>query len=375
MKHVAVLKSRIDAKGGLEKYTRRVVSAFLETGAQVSLLTTEAPPQNISPLFSIHSCETSSWFPSLRIEQFDRFVKKWLKTHPADLIFGMDRNRMQTHIRAGNGVHAAYLESRQLVEGRMKQVFCSFNPMHRKILEIEKEAFEHPLLQKLFVNSHWVKGQILSRFKTDPNKIVVVHNGVEWSEMEPDFADWENARKGLFQKWGLDPNRFQLLFIGNGYLRKGLDPLLEALARRKCRDVQLSVVGKEKRIDAYQKKCSLRGLQDTVKFFGPQKEIRPFYQMADCLAIPSFYDPFANVTVEALAMGLHVVSSKWNGGCEILTKENGTVIENLLQPEAVDSALKSALQHPKTKASSQQIRNSVEPLDFSRQLKTLIRGC
>ena len=47
----------------------------------------------------------------------------------------------------------------------------------------------------------------------------------------------------------------------------------------------------------------------------------PFYQMADALVIPSFYDPFANVTVEALAMGLFVLSSKHNGGPEILTKK------------------------------------------------------
>lgn len=374
MKHVAILKSRIDAKGGLEKYTRRIASAFTETGAEVSLLTTGVP-QILLPSVSIHACPTPSIFPSSRIEQFDRFTKNWLQEHPADLIFGMDRNRMQTHIRAGNGVHAAYLESRRLAEGKWKRFLCSLNPMHRKILEIEKEAFEQPLLQKLFVNSHWVKEQILSRYKTDPKKIEVIHNGVEWNEMESDFAGWEEVRKTLLQERGLDPDRFQFLFIGNGYLRKGLDPLLESLARIQNRDLQLSIVGKEKRMGAYQANCARLGLNGTVKFFGPQNEIRPFYQMADCLAIPSFYDPFANVTVEALAMGLHVVSSKWNGGCEVLTSGNGTIIENLLDPEAMDQALRNAFRFRKTKTSAESVRKSVETLDFSKQLKTLIRGC
>ncbi len=57
--------------------------------------------------------------------------------------------------------------------------------------------------------------------------------------------------------------------------------------------------------------------------------MRPFYQLADALAIPSFYDPFANVTVEALAMGLFVVSSRSNGGFEILDPSKGIIIENL----------------------------------------------
>jgi UDP-glucose:(heptosyl)LPS alpha-1,3-glucosyltransferase len=104
-------------------------------------------------------------------------------------------------------------------------------------------------------------------------------------------------------------------------------------------------------------------------------DITPFYQMADVLVIPSFYDPFANVTIEALAMGLFIVSSKHNGGHEIITKENGTVIENLLHIDSLSHALENCLNHPKTTMSANRIRQSVAHLDFSTQLKELMKAC
>lgn len=74
-------------------------------------------------------------------------------------------------------------------------------------------------------------------------------------------------------------------------------------------------------------------------------------------------------------MGLFVVSSKSNGGHEILTAENGSVIDDLLDVDAVAHSLEYALRHPKTKANARAIRESVRSLDFSRQMSRLIDAC
>ena len=373
-KHVVLLKSRAGNLGGLEKYASRIAAGFAERGARVSILTTgEAKPPSSS--VSFYSVATSPWPPFLRMEQFDRFVQKWLEREKPDLVFGMDRNRFQTHIRAGNGVHLAYLKSRIFTEGRMKHWVCLLNPMHRKILELEKTAFENPKLQKLFANSEMVKREILEYFAVDPAKIEVIHNGVEWEEMESDFSNWEKGRQEACSRFHLDPGAFHFLFVGNGYLRKGLDLLLQGLSRLPRRDFHLSVIGKDNRQESYQAKAIQLGLKDNVRFFGPRPEIRLFYQLADVLAIPSFYDPFANVTVEALAMGLFVLSSKQNGGHEILSEKNGVLVEDLLRPDAMVEALEKALQRPKTARSALLARQSAAHLDFSKQLRKLIEAC
>lgn len=308
------------------------------------------------------------------MEQFDGFVRRWLKKNQPDLVFGMDRNRQQTHIRAGNGVHAAYLESRIITEGHLKGLLCRFNPLHRKILELEKAAFESPELQTLFTNSYMVREQVLKHYTIAPQKIQVIHNGVEWHEMQLPFLEWENNRKMALNKFNLNPDHFHFLFIGHGYLRKGLDRLLIGLSRLPFRDFTLSVIGKDNQLDLYRAIAVQCGLKNNVQFFGPSQEIRHFYQLADALVIPSFYDPFANVTVEALAMGLFVVSSKHNGGHEILTEQNGAVIEDLLDPDAMVQALQKALAHRKTAQSASLIRDSVKHLDFSHQLSRLMEA-
>lgn len=373
MKQIVLLKSRSNNQGGLEKYASRIAKAFIERGSRVTILTTGKGLLHSE--IPIIATQTIPWPAFARMEQFDRFVRNWLKKNKADLVFGMDRNRNQTHIRAGNGVHAAYLESRILTEGKMKAIFCKLNPLHRKILELEKAAFENPSLQKLFTNSHMVRNQVLEHYKVNPMKIQVIHNGVEWNEMETDFSAWKSGKEKGLQKFFLDSNHFHFLFIGNGYLRKGLDRLLLALAQLKNEPFHLSVIGKDNQIDFYRAKAVQLGLKDKVHFFGPSQEIRLFYQLADCLVIPSFYDPFANVTVEALAMGLFVLSSKHNGGHEILTPSNGAVIQDLLELDAMVEALRIAMKNKKTEESANLIRNSVKHLDFSNQLRILMESC
>ncbi len=374
MKHVVLLKSRISNLGGLEKYASRIASGFLEKGCKVSLLTSGDSTPLLDSI-EVHTATTCRWPGFRRMEQYDQFTRKWLENHRADILFGMDRNRLQTHMRAGNGVHAAFLKSRILTEGRMKWLVCQANPLHRKVLHLEKSGFENSALRKLFTNSHMVKKEILHYYNTDPAKIEVVHNGVEWHEMQNDFDNWPEKRIETAKHLGLDPSHFHFLFIGNGYLRKGLGQLLRALARLNRKDVFLSVLGKDNRADEYRALATKLNIEKQVAFFGLQKEIRPFYQLADALAIPSFYDPFANVTVEALAMGLFVVSSKTNGGHEVLNEQNGAIINDLLDIDAVTDALSKALTQPKTETRAKRIRESVRSLDFSNQMPLIIDAC
>lgn len=376
LNHVVLLKSGVQNSGGLEKYASRIASAFAALGAKVSILTTANQfVQNPSSTVSFYPVKTSKWPSFLRMEQFDRFAQKWIEENRADLVFGMDRNRFQTHIRAGNGVHICYLKSRILTEGKWKHRMCLLNPMHRKILELEKIAFENPKLEKLFANSNMVRSEILEHYRVDPKKIEVIHNGVEWHEMEKAFSVRKGASLIFAKNLGIDPDRFHFLFVGNGYLRKGLNILLQALARIKQHDFHLSVVGKDSNREIFEAKAVELGLKNKVRFFGPMEDITPFYQLCDSLVIPSFYDPFANVTIEALAMGLFIVSSKQNGGHEILSSKNGAIIEDLQNVDSLAEILLSRLQSKKTEESACQIRESVKHLDFSKQLNKLIKAC
>lgn len=377
MKKVCLLRSNLSHVGGIEKYTLRLAKGFVEKGCEVTILTTGDVSTLPAPCSNFHMTTLGklSSIGFLRIRQFDQLCKRWLKDHSdIEVVFGMDRNSYQTHIRAGNGVHAAYLKRRLQYESSLKKLSFRFNPLHQMILHYERLSFENPQLIKLFTNSHMVRREVLEHYKIDEQKVQVLHNRVEWHEMQKPFEEWERKREENRVAFGLSRDSFHFLFIGNGYRRKGLEVLLRSLSTLREYDFQLSVIGKDKtqEIRYFDVLTEQLGLKEKVKFFGVRKDVISFYQVADALVIPSFYDPFANVTVEALAMGLFVVSSSSNGGSEILSSSNGIVVENIFDIGSLVFALKEAMRYPKTSGRSLTIRNSVKHLDFSLcQLKDI----
>ncbi len=357
---VVILKTNFFKKGGAEKYARCLADAFHARGCLVTVLTTG--PLTGSFPYKVLSYKYRGKTSVSKLWEFEDFCEKHLKKNPPDIILGLDRNRFQTHLRASSGVHRSYLENRKKYESKWKRFRHLLNPLHTSLLHIEKAGFENPDVKTIFTNSHLIKNEILDHFTLDPRKIAVVHNGVEWNKWQKPFEDWPSHH---------NPDRFEFVFIGNNFERKGLRQLLEGMTKLKQRNVHLSVIGKDK----HQKRFEKLSFPNNVTFYGEQADIIPFLQKADCLVIPSHYDPFANVTVEALAMGLYVVSSKTNGGSEILTPETGVIIEDLYHPSSVAQALEIALSHPKTPKSAILVRNSVKHLDFSRQLNTYLDLC
>ncbi len=377
MSKIVFLKTAILKRGGLEKYTLRLAHGFSKQGLDVTILTTDYQEGALGDVpFRVVSLGNKSSFSLYEIMRFDSACKKYVADSKPDVVFGLERNFCpQSHYRAGNGCHRAYLERRKKVDSWLKGLSFSINPLHQLILEMEKATFESPNLRCLFVNSHLVEEEICTFYPlVDPKKITVVHNGVEWKELEKPFTEGERLREHIMKAHGLHPHLHQFLFVGNEYGRKGLGLLLEALACLPKKTFQLTVVGKEKNPAPFMQKAKALGLEKDVIFVGPVSETKTYYSASDTLVIPSLYDPFANVTVEALAMGLRVVSSSSNGGSEVIAnKRLGTIFSELQDPQELASALQDALSHPKTLESAATIRQAVSHLDFSNQIDKILQ--
>lgn len=377
MTSITLLKSNLFKLGGLEKYTLRLAKRFAERGCNVTILTTgplseEDKAKAAGYPFQIIPFKPGHFLSFSKLSEFDKNCQKWLTQNPQQIIFGTDRHSLQTHYRAGNGVHAEYLAKRKLTEPFLKRLSFALNPLHRTILSYEKLTYESPVTKTIFTNSHMVKNEILNHYNTSESKVAVIHNGVEWEEMHKDFADLSSQRATFSAELNLDPEYFQFLFIGNGYQRKGLHILLEGLSQLKNRNFHLSVIGKDKEANRFKQLSKSFGLEKHVTFFGQRNDVRRFYQLADAVVIPSIYDPFANVTVEAMAMGVYAVSSTSNGASEVISDVNGCLIKDLASKDAVIEALEKALNHRKTQDSSLQIRNSIRYLEFNHQLDLMV---
>ena len=122
------------------------------------------------------------------------------------------------------------------------------------------------------------------------------------------FVQHPPTRLQARRQLGLSDYDRWILFVANDYARKGLDTLIQALAKLP-QDVSLFVVGNARSAPRYRKLAEQAGLADRVRFMGSLDDLSPAYYAADCLAHPTLEDSFAMVVLEAMAHGLPVVVS------------------------------------------------------------------
>ncbi len=369
---IAIIKSNFTPYGGAEKYTLKLVEAFLKNDVAVDIIT--ATHSNWSSLgLKVRPIVLKQvrYNNLLRILTFRASVRKYFGKELYDCILGMECTGYETHVRAGGGCHSAWIRRRCDESSWFRCLSFRTNPFHRAMIAAEKRAFNSNKLKRIICNSHLVKREIPHFYAQAKDKITVVHNGVEWNDFSDVFETAVSNRSGIAQDLRFNPDKFFFLFVGSGYERKGLAKAIRAL-QLLPEYTELIVVGKDKRQNHYAKLCEKSGLTKRVHFFGPQRNVIPFLQVADAFVLPTIYDPFSNASLEALAMGLFLVTSDANGCSEVVTEGSGIIIGNLKDDESVAKAMARALEPHLPK---KEIRDTVRYLDFEKQLQKIVDIC
>jgi UDP-glucose:(heptosyl)LPS alpha-1,3-glucosyltransferase len=92
----------------------------------------------------------------------------------------------------------------------------------------------------------------------------------------------------------------------------------------------LVVVGKDRHARRYERLARRLGVSARVRFVGAQEDTTPYYGAADAFVLPTLYDPFPNVVLEAMASGLPVVTSRKCGAVDLIRDgENGYICDAL----------------------------------------------
>jgi len=131
--------------------------------------------------------------------------------------------------RAGDGVHATWLEQRARVLPGWRAWAMRNNPYHRYLLHTERALFESPGLRAVICNANMVRDDILSRFAIDEARIEVIYNGVDTCRFHPRLRHRRNALRVTLGLPGAPP---LLLFVGSGFERKGLAAAVAAQTGR-----------------------------------------------------------------------------------------------------------------------------------------------
>ena len=139
-----------------------------------------------------------------------------------------------------------------------------------------------------------------------------------------------NGSLNIAEKLNISSDDFVIGVIGRLSKEKGQEFLLEAisLCKHECPDLKLLVVGDGPDREILSALSIKLNLENNVIFCGHQKDMKSFYKIINLLVLPSLSEGLPNVVLEAMSMGVPVLSTKVGGVGEIITdRENGWLVK------------------------------------------------
>lgn len=262
-------------------------------------------------------------------------------------------------------VHRAWLDisgRQRNLEGRLRQRCNLFHPV---ILGLERQCFGRRRYRKLIALTEQVKADLIRFYDVPAEDIVIIPNGYSPSEFNLDRR--QELRGVMRSRLGYQEDQRVVIFVANELERKGFAPLLRAIAALKDPRICLLAVGRM-RPDSYRTEIERLGMAKRVCFTGPTSDVATFYAAADLFALPTQYEAWGLVIVEAMACGLPVLTSRLAGAA--ITVQEGRTGELLDNPrDAGEIAVKLETLLAGAHVSGAEIAASVAPYAWSRVLQ------
>lgn len=161
--------------------------------------------------------------------------------------------------------------------------------------------------------SHHERGVLSRYYGALEQRMHTIPCGIDLDLFVP--GDRDASRRDL----GLDPDKPLLLWVGRLEKLKGVDILVDAVAELDECDANLLIVGGDDRTAGLrgelEEQAAAAGLSERIHFTGavPHDDLPLYYSAADVVVVPSYYESFGLVAVEAMACGTPVVASRVGG--------------------------------------------------------------
>lgn len=362
---LAIVRQKYRPDGGAERFIARALDALSNDDLELNVITREWQGDT-NPDWHIHLCNPRKLGRISRELGFAKAARACWQENHFDIVQSHERIAGCDIFRAGDGVHRRWLLQRQRILPNWKGRWLFYDRYHRYVMNAEKQMYADPALKQVICNSQMVKNEIIEDFGVSADKISVIYNAIDHNA----FIPATNSQKyALKTQYNIPQDVPCFIYVGSGFERKGLAAAISAIAKTSA---ILLVVGSDKNQRKYEQFATQLGCEQRIFFLGMQKKTLDFYQMADALLLPTLYDPFPNVILEALSCGLPVITSTTCGGAEFIQNgKNGFVCDAL----DISALINAITQIPKEAAwteMSQVARETILPYTPQRLSGELI---
>jgi UDP-glucose:(heptosyl)LPS alpha-1,3-glucosyltransferase len=325
-------ESVLPSRGGCETYIAGLASRLARDGHRVHLYACRWDAAALPAAVTYHH---------VRMPRCPRFIRPWLfslatrralagSTHAVtvgfDKIFGLDVLYPQGGLYAATSDHNLLKYPSKLTRA-LARAIKFVDPAHLSFSLLERRQYAGPDRPLIVAISDMVRGHLRERFRPGAGDVRLVRLATDRTRF--DETDRPLRRLEWRTHWGIAPEETVALFAGMNYRLKGLEPLLHAVRRLPSESSFRLLVAGNKHTSDFERLARRLGVADRVRFVGYCADMRNCYFAADFFVHPTFYDPCSHVVLEAMACGLPVITSKYNGASELMhPPREGYVIDD-----------------------------------------------
>ncbi len=215
-----------------------------------------------------------------------------------------------------------------------------FNPLNIWIAFRDRFMFGGRRYRRWIAISERVRTELKEFYAIPDDRIVTIPNGINLSRFKEGTA---SARAEVRRRFGIADDAKLVLFVGSRFRIKGLKYAIEAVAKINTEAVLL-VVGDDT-VAPYKQLAEELGVSDRVIFAGGRSDLPDIYPAADAFVLPTLYETFALVCLEAMASGLPVLATPV-GGIEDYLHDNQNGFHISHDPAQIASKLDLLLNDP-----------------------------
>jgi len=359
---IALVTKRTDPKvGGAEKYTFDLAQRLEREGHDVSVLaaTPDHVPVGTTPVKLSAGGLT-------RLRRYDRLLAsldEHLDATPYDIVHAM----LPVHRCDVYHPHAGLARAMAAGDKPSERVL---NPRRDRRAAVEGTLLDSPNAPVVLCLSEYVRASVRAWYALDDAHLPILFNAVDTHVYDP--AARPDARAATRARLQLGPDDCVALFVGQDLERKGLrEAVLAMQAFRENPRMRLVIVGRPSARE-YLGLADRIGVRDRVIKAPYSADVYAFYQAADFLVLPTKHDPCSLVVLEALAMGLPVISTRFNGACEIMSEGvHGHVLDDPADVPRLSLAMETMLDDGTRRRMSEACVALRPKLEYDQHVRTL----
>jgi UDP-glucose:(heptosyl)LPS alpha-1,3-glucosyltransferase len=371
-------------RGGCETYIGDLARRLLADRHEVHLYASRWDEAALPGGIHYHALPVVRGPRFLRPWRFSSLCLEALAKNRHHVSIGFDKTWGQDVLYPQGGLHAASVEHnlrkfRSRWARSLARLSKRFDLAHWSFSRLERLQYLVWPRPQIIVNSFMVQRHFQRYHGIPPEGLHVVRSAID-----PDRFDEQDRPKRRLewrQHWGIAPRQTVALFAAMNYRLKGLAPLLHAVARllaraefRQAAPAFRLLVAGNPRTACYCRLARRLGIADHVHFAGHCAEMRNAYFAADFLVHPTFYDPCSLVVLEALACGLPVITTRFNGASELMHPlQEGFVINDPHDHEHLAWCLAQMLDPARRAACAQAARRTAASWTFEHHYRELLK--